>query len=60
MAEPQQQQAPPVDEGVQLYIGNLSYDTTEADLEKLFAKCGRVSKVNLPVERYFCSGSDCA
>jgi RNA recognition motif-containing protein len=47
-----QGQGPPqVDEGTQLYIGNLSYETTEGDLEKLFGKSGRISKVNLPVDR---------
>jgi len=28
-----------------LYVGNLSFDTTENDLQDLFAACGPVSEV---------------
>jgi RNA recognition motif-containing protein len=38
-------------EGTQVYLGNLSYETTEGDIEKLFGKCGPISKVNLPMDR---------
>lgn len=34
-----------------LYVGNLSYDTTEEDLQKLFAQAGSVSSVSLITER---------
>jgi cold-inducible RNA-binding protein len=32
---------------VKLYVGNLSYTTTEADLKTLFAKAGQVASVAL-------------
>jgi RNA recognition motif-containing protein len=35
----------------QLYIGNLSYSVTQADLENLFAQCGPVEKVALMKDR---------
>src|SRR5208283_4680772 len=34
-----------------LYVGNLSFDTTENDLQDLFASCGPVSEVNLVMDR---------
>jgi cold-inducible RNA-binding protein len=34
-----------------LYVGNLSYDTTENDLQDLFATCGPVSEVGLIIDR---------
>ena len=36
---------------VKLYVGNLSYTTTEADLETLFAKAGQVVSVALIKDR---------
>ncbi len=36
---------------VKLYVGNLSYTTTEADLLTLFAKAGRVASVALVKDR---------
>ena len=35
-----------------LYVGNLSYDTTEATLSELFAAVGEVASVNLISDRY--------
>jgi RNA recognition motif-containing protein len=34
-----------------LYVGNLSYETTEASLRELFAKSGNIRSVNLIVDR---------
>ncbi len=34
-----------------LYVGNLSYDTTEDDLREMFAQAGTVESVALPVDR---------
>src|SRR5271156_6354902 len=34
-----------------LYVGNLSFDTTENDLQDLFAQHGTVSEVNLITDR---------
>ncbi len=34
-----------------LYVGNLSYDATENDLEDLFSQYGGVTEVNLMVDR---------
>ncbi|MCU0524486.1 MAG: RNA-binding protein [Elainella sp. Prado103] len=34
-----------------VYIGNLSYDVTEADLTSVFAEYGAVKRVQLPIDR---------
>jgi RNA recognition motif-containing protein len=34
-----------------LYVGNLPYDTTETDLQELFAGAGQVSTVNIVRDR---------
>lgn len=34
-----------------IYIGNLSYDVTDADLTSVFAEYGSVKRVQLPVDR---------
>jgi len=34
-----------------LYVGNLSFDTTENDLQDMFAACGPVNEVNLIMDR---------
>ena len=34
-----------------LYVGNLSFDTTENDLQDLFAACGPVTEVNVVMDR---------
>jgi cold-inducible RNA-binding protein len=34
-----------------LYVGNLSYDTTEGDLSTLFAKAGEIVSVSLITDR---------
>ena len=36
---------------VKLYVGNLSYTTTEADLRTLFAKAGEVVSVTMIKDR---------
>jgi RNA recognition motif-containing protein len=36
---------------VKLYVGNLSYSTTEDDLKTLFAKAGEVASVALITDR---------
>ena len=33
------------------YVGNLSYDVTEADLNSVFAEYGTVKRVTLPTDR---------
>ena len=35
-----------------LYVGNLSYDTTEETLRTLFAEYGQIESVNLVTDRY--------
>ena len=35
-----------------LYVGNLSYDTTEDALRTLFAEYGEIESVNLITDRY--------
>ncbi|HNS51698.1 MAG TPA: RNA-binding protein [Anaerolineae bacterium] len=37
--------------GTNLYVGNLSYDTTEDTLRKLFAEYGEVASVNIIADR---------
>ncbi|MGB3614863.1 MAG: RNA-binding protein [Elainellaceae cyanobacterium] len=34
-----------------IYVGNLSYDVTEADLNTVFAEYGSVKRVQLPTDR---------
>ena len=34
-----------------LFVGNLSYNLTEANLEELFAKSGKVVSVAIPTDR---------
>ncbi len=34
-----------------IYVGNLSYDVTEADLSSVFAEYGSVKRVQLPTDR---------
>ena len=34
-----------------VYVGNLSYDVTEADLNSVFAEHGTVKRVTLPTDR---------
>jgi RNA recognition motif-containing protein len=35
-----------------VYVGNLSFDTTQAKLQELFEMHGQVAKVNLVTDRY--------
>ncbi|MGH2413886.1 MAG: RNA recognition motif domain-containing protein [Microcystaceae cyanobacterium] len=34
-----------------IYVGNLSYEVTEADLKSVFAEYGSVNRVQLPTDR---------
>ena len=34
-----------------IYVGNLSYDTTEEDLREAFAQCGQVESVSIITDR---------
>jgi cold-inducible RNA-binding protein len=34
-----------------LYVGNLSYDTTEAQIRELFAQAGEITEINLITDR---------
>ncbi len=34
-----------------IYVGNLSYDVTEEDLNEVFAEYGTVKRVQLPTDR---------
>lgn len=36
---------------IRIYAGNLSFDTTRAELEALFAEYGEVSEVNIITDR---------
>ncbi len=35
-----------------LYVGNLSYDTTDQELQELFAQYGTVQSANVVTDRY--------
>lgn len=37
--------------GTKLYVGNLSFDTEESDLNALFASCGKVVSCNVIMDR---------
>lgn len=34
-----------------VYVGNLSYDVTRADIERVFEEYGKVRRVSLPMDR---------
>ncbi|MBD2425322.1 RNA-binding protein [Phormidium sp. FACHB-1136] len=34
-----------------IYVGNLSFDATQADISEVFAEYGSVSRVSLPTDR---------
>ncbi|MGB3492037.1 MAG: RNA-binding protein [Elainellaceae cyanobacterium] len=34
-----------------IYVGNLSYEVTQDDLDHVFAEYGKVSRVNIPTDR---------
>ena len=36
---------------MKMYVGNLSYDTTEQDLKTLFSDHGEVTDVHMPMDR---------
>lgn len=38
--------------GTRLYVGNLSFNTTEGDLQRLFEEVGQVRECNLIVDKY--------
>lgn len=38
--------------GRKLYVGNLSYQTTEDDLKDMFAQCGSVASCQLIIDRF--------
>ncbi len=38
--------------GTKLYVGNLSFNTTETDLQDLFASAGEVSEVTLMQDKF--------
>lgn len=37
--------------GTRLYVGNLSYQTTEGELRSLFEQAGLVTSIHMPVDR---------
>lgn len=37
--------------GNKLYVGNLSYDTTQADLDQMFSQAGRVQEATIIMDR---------
>jgi RNA recognition motif-containing protein len=38
--------------GTRLYVGNLSFNTTEGDLQRLFEETGQVRECNLIVDKF--------
>jgi RNA recognition motif-containing protein len=36
---------------VTIYVGNLSYDVTQEDIQQVFADYGTVTKVTMPMDR---------
>lgn len=37
--------------GNRLYVGNLSFNTTQSTLEAAFAACGEVREISMPTDR---------
>lgn len=35
-----------------LYVGNLAFEVTQAQLQELFAQAGEISEINLVTDRY--------
>ena len=42
----------PADGSVEIYVGNLSYDMTEAQVREMFEKFGKVNSVRLVMNRF--------
>ncbi|HPA77757.1 MAG TPA: RNA-binding protein [Kiritimatiellia bacterium] len=38
--------------GTKLYVGNLSFETTEDDIRDLFSSCGTVTSCNLIIDKF--------
>jgi cold-inducible RNA-binding protein len=38
--------------GTKLYVGNLSFDTSEGDLRTLFSTCGSVTSCNIIMDKF--------
>jgi cold-inducible RNA-binding protein len=38
--------------GTKLYVGNLSFGTTEGDLQNLFATCGSVASCSMIIDKF--------
>ncbi|MEM9080225.1 MAG: RNA-binding protein [Verrucomicrobiota bacterium] len=36
---------------MKMYIGNLSYDTTDEDLRKVFSEYGEINDLHIPMDR---------
>lgn len=43
----------PIDELHRVYVGNLSYTTTEGELKDLFAQAGEIASIAIPARRNF-------
>lgn len=39
-------------DGRSVYVGNVDYSTTPQELQLLFASCGAVQRITIPVDRY--------
>lgn len=51
-AEPQQPQADPLANATTLYVGNLSFFTTEEQIYELFSKCGEIKRLVMGLDRF--------
>eukprot|EP00521_Asterionellopsis_glacialis_P014551 CAMPEP_0195292048 /NCGR_PEP_ID=MMETSP0707-20130614/8581_1 /TAXON_ID=33640 /ORGANISM="Asterionellopsis glacialis, Strain CCMP134" /LENGTH=363 /DNA_ID=CAMNT_0040352427 /DNA_START=35 /DNA_END=1126 /DNA_ORIENTATION=+ len=47
-AAPVEEAAPPAKERITMFIGNLNFDTTDAEIRDLFAEFGKVELVSVP------------
>ncbi|EJT72629.1 nuclear cap-binding protein subunit 2 [Gaeumannomyces tritici R3-111a-1] len=51
-AEPQQPQVDPLAKATTLYVGNLSFFTTEEQIYELFSKCGEIKRLVMGLDRF--------
>ncbi|RMD41247.1 hypothetical protein DV735_g3918, partial [Chaetothyriales sp. CBS 134920] len=50
--EPEKKEDPSLETATTLYVGNLSFYTTEEQIHELFAKCGDIKRVVMGLDRF--------
>ncbi|MCJ1234853.1 nuclear cap binding complex subunit [Varicellaria rhodocarpa] len=50
--KPSEEQEDPLKDATTLYVGNLSFYTTEEQIHELFAKCGEIKRLVMGLDRF--------